>query len=76
VNVGNPREMTVLEMARIIVELAASSSEISFTDRPVDDPSVRRPDIARARELLGWEPKVDVREGVARTIEWFRAQRA
>jgi dTDP-glucose 4,6-dehydratase len=76
VNIGNPHEMTVLQMARLIVETCGSSSEITFTDRPVDDPSVRRPDIARAREVLGWEPRVDVEQGVARTVEWFSAQRA
>ena len=74
VNVGNPGEMSVLQLAELIRELAGSRSEIVFTDRPVDDPTVRRPDIARARELLGWEPKVDARGGLARTIEWFRTQ--
>jgi len=75
VNVGNPNEMTVLEMAKLIIELSGSSSQIRFIDRPVDDPSVRRPDITRAKDLLGWEPSVEVRDGLARTIEWFRAQR-
>jgi len=73
VNIGNPEEYTVLELAQIVQELTGSGSEVVFEPRPVDDPSVRRPDIARARELLGWEPKVPVREGLARTIEWFRA---
>lgn len=73
VNIGNPYEMTVLEMATLIKELTGSSSEIVFTERPVDDPTVRRPDITRAREVLGWEPLVDVRDGLKRTIEWFRA---
>ena len=72
VNVGNPNEMTVLEMAELIKELTGSSSDIKFTERPVDDPSVRRPDIARAQKLLGWKPLVDVREGLGRTIDWFR----
>ncbi|MBI4729483.1 MAG: SDR family oxidoreductase [Acidobacteria bacterium] len=74
VNLGNPVEMTVLEMARLVRELTGSASEILFCDRPVDDPSVRQPDIARAREILGWEPKVPVREGLARTIAWFREE--
>lgn len=75
VNLGNPEEHTVLELAQMIRELAASASEIVFEPRPVDDPNVRRPDITLARETLGWEPKVPVREGLARTIEWFRAER-
>ena len=74
VNIGNPHEMTVLQLAEMIKELTGSSSDIVFTDRPVDDPTVRRPDIARARDLLAWEPKVDVRDGLQRTIEWFRTQ--
>jgi len=72
VNIGNPNEMTVLEMAELIKELTSSSSDIKFTERPVDDPSVRRPDIARAQKLLGWEPLVDVRDGLKRTIDFFR----
>jgi dTDP-glucose 4,6-dehydratase len=74
VNIGNPEEYTVLELAEVIRELTGSTSEIVFEPRPVDDPSVRRPDITRARELLGWEPKVAVREGLERTIEWFRIE--
>ena len=73
VNIGNPSEMTVLEMAELIKELTGSSSDIKFTERPVDDPSVRRPDITRAQSVLGWNPTVDVREGLARTIDWFRS---
>jgi len=72
VNLGNPEEYTVLDLAKMIKELAGSDSDIVFEPRPVDDPSVRRPDIAKAREILGWEPAVPVREGLARTIEWFR----
>jgi dTDP-glucose 4,6-dehydratase len=72
VNVGNPNEMTVLEMAELIKDLTGSSSDIKFTERPVDDPSVRRPDIARAQKLLGWTPLVDVRDGLKRTIDFFR----
>ena len=72
VNIGNPNEMTVLEMAELIKELTGSSSDIKFTERPVDDPSVRRPDITRARTLLGWSPLVEVRDGLDRTIEYFR----
>jgi dTDP-glucose 4,6-dehydratase len=69
VNIGNPDEMTLLEMARLVVELTESRSEIVFEALPVDDPQVRQPDISRARDLLGWEPEVDLREGLKRTIE-------
>jgi nucleoside-diphosphate-sugar epimerase/intein/homing endonuclease len=69
VNIGNPNEMTLLEMAKVVVELTESRSEIVFEALPVDDPQVRQPDITRARDLLGWEPEVDLREGLARTIE-------
>jgi dTDP-glucose 4,6-dehydratase len=72
VNIGSPNEMTVLEMAELIKELTGSESDIKFTERPVDDPSVRRPDITRAQTLLGWNPTVDVREGLQRTLDWFR----
>src|SRR5581483_10631754 len=69
VNLGNPDEMTLLEMAKLVVELTESRSEIVFEALPIDDPKVRQPDISRARDLLGWEPKIDVREGLRRTIE-------
>jgi dTDP-glucose 4,6-dehydratase len=68
VNLGNPVEMSLLEMAELIVELTESRSEIVFEALPVDDPQVRRPDITRARQLLGWEPEIDVRDGLRRTI--------
>jgi dTDP-glucose 4,6-dehydratase len=68
VNLGNPHEMTLIEMAQTVVELTESRSEIVFEALPVDDPKVRQPDIARARDLLGWEPEVSVREGLERTI--------
>jgi dTDP-glucose 4,6-dehydratase len=71
VNVGNPDEFTVLELAQIVLEVTRSRSEIVFEALPVDDPAQRRPDITLAREVLGWEPTVDVRTGVARTAEWF-----
>ena len=77
VNIGNPdMEMTVMALAEIIVRLAGSRSEITCVeptdDRIVDDPQVRRPDITRARTILGWEPRVPVEEGLARTIDFFR----
>jgi dTDP-glucose 4,6-dehydratase len=74
VNLGNPRETTVRELAETIREVAGSSSDLRMTPRPVDDPEVRQPDLTVARRELGWEPKVDLREGLARTIDWFRAQ--
>jgi dTDP-glucose 4,6-dehydratase len=69
VNIGNPNEMTLLEMAKTVVELTESRSEIVFEALPVDDPQVRQPDISRARDLLGWEPQVSLREGLKRTID-------
>ncbi|HEX6461517.1 MAG TPA: UDP-glucuronic acid decarboxylase family protein [Thermoleophilaceae bacterium] len=69
VNIGNPEEMTLLDMARTVVELTESRSEIVFQALPVDDPKVRQPDITRARDLLGWEPRIPIREGLRRTIE-------
>ncbi len=71
VNLGNPEEMTVLEFARLIRQFAGSRSEIRFEPLPEDDPQRRRPDITRARLLLGWEPRVGLEEGLRRTIEWF-----
>lgn len=73
VNLGNPEETTVLEAAQEVVRLTGSRSPIVHVPRPPDDPRVRRPDITRARTLLGWEPRVGRSEGFARTIQWFRA---
>ena len=72
VNIGNPHEVTVLELAELIRELSESRSPIVFTQRPIDDPEVRCPDITRARSALRWEPDVGLAEGIARTIAWFR----
>jgi dTDP-glucose 4,6-dehydratase len=71
VNLGNPAEMTLLEMAQLVVELTGSQSEIVFEALPVDDPQVRQPDITRADQLLGWEPEIDVQEGLRRTMEHY-----
>ena len=71
VNIGNPNEMSLLEMAQLIIELTDSRSEVIYEALPVDDPQVRQPDITRARELLDWEPEVDVREGLRRTIDFY-----
>ncbi|HOC88176.1 MAG TPA: SDR family oxidoreductase, partial [bacterium] len=72
VNIGNPHEMTIREMAEAIIRLTGSSSPLVTKPLPVDDPKVRQPDITLARTLLGWEPKVDLEEGLTRTIAWFR----
>jgi dTDP-glucose 4,6-dehydratase len=72
VNIGNPHEMSIEEMARLIVRMTGSSSQIVFRPLPTDDPKVRRPDISRARTLLGWEPKVPLEQGLTTTIEYFR----
>jgi dTDP-glucose 4,6-dehydratase len=72
VNVGNPGEYTVLELAEMAVEVTGSTSEIVFEPLPVDDPARRRPDISLARSLFGWEPEVDLRAGLVRTAEYFR----
>ena len=74
VNIGNPQEMTLMELAKRIIRLAGSSSEIVFRPLPEDDPKVRQPDITRARSALGWEPHVDVDEGLRLTLEWFRTR--
>lgn len=74
VNLGNPREVSVLELAKMISSLAGSDSEVIFQERPVDDPEVRRPDIALAREKLGWEPKISLEDGLRKTIEWARKE--
>jgi dTDP-glucose 4,6-dehydratase len=74
VNIGNPSELSLLEMAELVVELTGSRAEIVFEALPVDDPQVRQPDITRARQLLGWEPEVSLRDGLTRTIEHYSAQ--
>jgi len=71
VNIGNPDEMSLLDMARTIVELTESRSEVVFEALPVDDPQVRQPDITKARDLLGWEPEIDLRAGLTSTIEHY-----
>jgi dTDP-glucose 4,6-dehydratase len=75
VNIGNPDELSMLRLARWIVELTGSASGISFIDLPVDDPKVRRPDTTRAEQLLDWRPVVPSEEGLRRTVAWFAAQR-
>jgi dTDP-glucose 4,6-dehydratase len=75
VNLGNPEEMTVLQFAQLVKELTGSPSPIEFRPLPVDDPKVRQPDITKAKVYLGWQPRVSLREGLLRTIEYFRAHR-
>ncbi|TMK39963.1 MAG: SDR family oxidoreductase [Actinobacteria bacterium] len=69
VNIGNPDEFTLLDLAQAVIEVTGSQSEVVFEALPVDDPHVRQPDITLARQILGWEPEVDLREGLRRTIE-------
>jgi nucleoside-diphosphate-sugar epimerase len=71
VNIGNDDERSVLEMARLVLELSGSRSELVFVDRPQDDPTQRRPDLTLARSLLGWQPETSLTVGLARTLEWF-----
>lgn len=72
VNIGNPREMTILEFAEVVRKQTGAKSELRFEPLPVDDPKRRCPDITKAKQLLGWEPQVGLEEGLARTIEFFR----
>lgn len=76
VNLGNPNEINMLELAKEIIELTASSSRIVFKELPVDDPKVRRPDITRARKILGWEPAVSRSDGLQRTLKYFKKKLA
>jgi dTDP-glucose 4,6-dehydratase len=75
VNLGNPKEMALLELAETVVDVAGSRSEIVFEALPIDDPQVRQPDITRAKQLLGWEPEVELRDGLRRTIEQAGVER-
>jgi len=72
VNIGNPQELTIEQIARRIIEMTGSTSKIIYLPLPEDDPKVRKPDITRARTLLGWEPKVSLEEGLSKTIDYFR----
>jgi dTDP-glucose 4,6-dehydratase len=74
VNIGNPQEMTIEDIARMIIKLTGSKSQLVYRPLPEDDPKVRQPDITRARTLLGWEPKVGLEEGLTRTLEYFRTK--
>jgi len=72
VNLGNPREMTINQFANEIIRITGAKSAIEYKPLPVDDPRVRQPDIARAKEVLGWEPRVHFEEGIKTTIEYFK----
>lgn len=73
VNIGNPTELTIFEFAKLILRLTGSQSEIVYKPLPQDDPKTRRPDNSRAKEVLGWEPRVAVEEGLMKTIDWYRS---
>jgi UDP-glucuronate decarboxylase len=71
INLGNPGEFTIVALAEQVIELTGSSSRLVYSALPADDPMQRRPDISLAKETLGWEPAVQLREGLARTIDYF-----
>lgn len=75
VNIGNPDEFTILELANLVIDLTCSKAKVVYKDLPVDDPKQRRPDITLAKEKLGWEPKTKLREGLEKTIAWFKTLR-
>ncbi|MDZ7344137.1 MAG: SDR family oxidoreductase [candidate division KSB1 bacterium] len=74
INIGNPHEMTILEMAEMVIRVTGSRSKIVYKPLPVDDPQIRQPDITRAKQLLGWQPQISLEEGLKRTISWFERQ--
>ena len=74
VNIGNPHEMSIEEMARLIIKMTGSRSQVVFKPLPTDDPQVRQPDITRARQALGWEPRVPLAQGLTSTIDYFKAK--
>jgi dTDP-glucose 4,6-dehydratase len=74
VNIGNPREMTIEQIAKTIIEMTGSKSKLVYRPLPTDDPKVRQPDITRARTLLGWEPKVALEEGLVKTLDYFKTK--
>jgi UDP-glucuronate decarboxylase len=72
VNIGNPSERTIKDLAELIIKLTNSKSELRYEALPIDDPTRRCPDISKAKQLLDWEPKVSIEEGLAKTIAYFR----
>jgi dTDP-glucose 4,6-dehydratase len=75
INIGNPHEMTIKEMAETILKVTGSNSKLIYKPLPVDDPKVRQPNISRAKKLLEWEPRVGLEEGLNKTVEWFKMQK-
>ena len=73
INLGNPNEFSMRELAELVIRLSGSKSKISFLDLPPDDPKQRQPEIAQAKNLLGWQPEIELEQGLAKTIEYFRA---
>ena len=73
VNIGNPQEFTILECAQAVLEVTGSKSELKFVELPVDDPMRRRPDITKARTLLGWEPRIQLKEGLSKSLAFFKS---
>jgi UDP-glucuronate decarboxylase len=73
VNIGNPGEFSIRELAELVIEMTGTNSKIVYRPLPADDPTQRQPDIRLAKQRLGWEPVVPLREGLAKTIEWFRS---
>ena len=71
-NIGNPGEFTILQLARMVIEMTGSRSEIDFQPLPSDDPAQRKPDITLAENKLGWKPKIPLEEGLVQTIQYFR----
>jgi dTDP-glucose 4,6-dehydratase len=74
VNIGNPREMSIEDIAKLIIKMTGSPSKLVRRPLPTDDPKVRQPDITRAKTLLGWEPKVSLEEGLTTTIDYFKTK--
>ena len=72
INLGNPNELSILDLAKAVIEFTGSESKIEFKSLPVDDPKVRQPDITKAKRQLGWEPKIDLKDGLIKTIEYFK----
>jgi len=75
INIGNPHEMTIKEMAEIVLKVTGSKSKLVYKPLPEDDPKVRQPDINLAIKLLGWEPKIVLEQGLKKTVEWFKTQK-
>jgi nucleoside-diphosphate-sugar epimerase len=71
INLGNPEERTLLDLANIVLEVTNGKSKLEFMELPKDDPKQRCPDITKAKNLLGWEPKVDIKAGIQRTADWI-----